>query len=233
MRNTLLLFVILFTTSLFSQNTEINLKFNQNQFQVKQTAFSYQGNYTSEIIATDKNFSYKISNVGEPALPTYTINVAVPYGAEFRNVNINYQTEAFNNNIVVEPTQPQIPLSQTERPERTEPKASVYSSSNTYPSNIVEYLGTSLMNQYEYFTFSVSPLIYNPASKSIEIITNISITIDYTGTTRTAKGKDDGSFHNLMKSLVVNPNDVEHSSSLRSPTDANDVKYLIITTDYC
>jgi len=228
MRKIFFAFLLLCFVFANSQTKNINLKFNSSDFKQSKTEFVYNGTQTTLLINDNSNYFYK-QNIGEPFLPFYKVMVSVPYGAEFTNVNITYNTANFASNIVVEPTQHLMPSSSIEEPERVKPKTEIYTNNANYPSNIVSFTGKIKMNRYAMFTFEVSPFIYNPVTKNLDITTDISININYTNTNVQPVGTDDGTFYNLVKSKVVNKNDVPELNNYRSPTNPDDVKYLIVT----
>jgi len=220
--------------SVFSQNSSINFKkisldFKIEELSLVQTEYKYNDDYTTAIkYDPRKYFTYQTT--GEPALPRLPVNLFIPENAVFKNVNITYDKTLIGTNIIVEPVQNLIPFSKPDHEfKRVEPNEEVYGSNLQYPKNIVDYSGTHEMSRYKYFSFNISPLMYYPSSGELYIAENLMITINYvlSGQKKTARW-DDGTFINMMKNLVINPDDLP-DTGFREPR-ADDVKYLIVTS---
>ena len=211
------------TSLIYSQRKEINISFSRDDFK-----FITKKSFTN-ITFKSSDYYYK-ENLGAPALPYYLINLSVPDGARFLNVEYNYETEFFADNITIQPTQHLIPINKSDTlPPKVEPLESIYGSAESFPENIVQYTSTQLMSQYRFFTFEISPFIYYPLQKKLFIIKNIQIIVTYDLTDyRDTYRRDNGIFYNLLKEQVINPSDFIISKLI--PKSIDDIEYLIITS---
>lgn len=218
----LILILIIITSLIYAQKKVIDISFSQDDFK-----FITKDGFTA-ITFKSSDYYYK-ENLGAPALPYYLINLSVPDGARFLNVEYNYETEFFADNITIQPTQHLIPTNKPDTlPPKVEPLESIYKSAEPFPENIVQYTSTQLMSQYRFFTFEISPFIYYPLQKKLFIIKNIQIIVKYDLTDyRDTYRWDKGTFYNLLKDQVINSSDLTLS---KSPKSIDDVEYLIITS---
>jgi len=220
--NIILMIAIINTSFIYGQKKIIHISFSQDDFK----SITKDG-YT-RIAFKGFDYYYK-ENLGAPALPYYLINLSVPDGARFLNVEYNYETELFADNITIQPTQHLIPTNKHDTlPPKVEPLSSIYGSPVPFPENITQYTSTQLMSQYRFFTFEISPFIYYPLQKKLFIIKSIQISVIYDLTDyRDTYRWDNGTFYNFLKDQIINPSDLNLS---KSPKNINDVEYLIITS---
>lgn len=207
---------------------KIGLDFSKEQFQLKNSGFESKGQITKEIIPAEAGF-YLNEIVGAPALPVHSSAVAMPNGAVFKSVTLDYDKELIASDIVIEPTQKLVTTNKMDDPYlRVEADETIYNSNAQYPVNSVDYNGTEYTSDYTIFNFSVSPLIYNPVEKKLYLLKNISLNVEYDlNGNRNVKRWDDGIFSEIVKDKVINPQDVV-KTSVREAKDG-DVEYLIIT----
>ena len=113
--NIILMIAIINTSFIYGQKKVINISFSQDDFK----SITKDG-YT-RIAFKGFDYYYK-ENLGAPALPYYLINLSVPDGAKFLNVEYNYETELFADNITIQPTQHLIPTNKHDTlPPKVEP----------------------------------------------------------------------------------------------------------------
>lgn len=218
----LIAFLLLSTTNIFSQNSAYTISFEKTDFNLKESGeFSeFEINGSEYIMET---------SAGKPALPYLPVNYVVPFGSEFVTIDFTYDSVLFAENITIKPTQQIIPLiPNLSLPEKVKPLKNIYKSSDPFPKTIIENTSTQRMSKYEFFTFEVSPFIYYPLEKQIYLIKNLRVNISYNLNSSQAGSNrfDDGTFYNILKDEVVNPEVLNFENSNYIP---NRINYLIIT----
>lgn len=218
----IVLFFLFASINIFSQNSGFTINFDKNDFGLKVSGeFSeFEFNKTDYIMETC---------AGKPALPYLPVNYVVPYGSEYVKIDFTYDSVLFAENIIIKPTQQIIPLiPNLSLPEKVKPLKNIYKSSDPFPKIIIENTSTQKMNNYEFFTFEISPFIYYPLKKQIFLIKNLQVNISYNlNSTHPNQNRfDDGTFYNILKDEVINP---ESLSFDNSKYFNNNINYLIIT----
>ena len=209
-------------TTVLSQNSGFTINFDKTDFSLKVSdefsEFEIKG--TEYIMET---------SAGKPALPYLPVNYVVPYGSEFIKIDFTYDSVLFAENITIKPTQKIIPLiPNITLPKKVKPLKNIYKSSDPFPKIIIENTSTQKMNNYEFFTFVVSPFIYYPQKKQIYLIKNLQVNVSYNSNSTSSNQNryDDGTFYNILKDEVVNPEVLSFENPNYIP---NRVNYLIIT----
>jgi len=216
------LLFLLSSTKVFSQNSGFTINFDKTDFTLKNSGeFSeFDINGTEYIMEID---------AGKPALPYLPINFVVPNGSEYVTIDFTYDSVLFAENITIKPTQQIIPLKPNITfPKKVKPSKNIYKSSSPFPKIIIENTSTQKMNNYEFFTFEVSPFIYYPLKKQIYLIKNLQVNVSYNlNSSQTGQNRfDDGTFYNILKDEVINPEALNFENSNYIP---NRINYLIIT----
>ncbi|MBI9039383.1 MAG: hypothetical protein JEY97_14710 [Bacteroidales bacterium] len=215
------LFFLLSSTTVLSQNSGFTINFDKTDFDLKDSGeFSeFDINGTEYIMEID---------AGKPALPYLPVNYVVPYGSEYVTIDFTYDSVLFAENITIKPTQQIIPLKPNiPLPKKVKPLKNIYKSFGPFPVRIIKNTSTQKMNNYEFFTFEVSPFIYYPLEKQIYLIKNLQVNVSYTSNSTPLNQNrfDDGTFYNILKDEVINPEvlNFENSNYI-----SNRINYLII-----
>jgi hypothetical protein len=218
----LIAFLLVSSTNIFSQNSGFTINFDKTDFSLKKLGeFSeFDINGTEYIMET---------SAGKPALPYLPVNYVVPYGSEYVTIEFTYDSVLFAENITIKPTQQIIPLiPNLSLPEKVQPLKNIYKSSDPFPKTIIENTSTQKMSKYEFFTFEVSPFIYYPLENKIFLVKNLQVNISYNlnSTPSNQNRFDDGTFYNILKDEVINPEVLcfDNSNYIN-----NNINYLIIT----
>lgn len=226
MRKVILVFFLVSIVAhwLHAEHKSIVLSYNSSDFTYSQTESGGQIQHLGS-----NNIAY-INPPGAPNLPVHLVMVSVPIEAEFSSISFTYNVTDFRNNISISPTQPKLPISVEIDSLYFVPPDPAYYSSNQYPSDPCVYVSTHIMRTYKIFCFQVSPFIYFPTTNQLKLITSGELSLTYSTSYQPDPNRwDDGSRADLVRKLVVNPEDVTNSP-LPEPLET-DVKYLIITKE--
>ena len=180
-------------------------------------------------------------SVGEPALPMKSIYLVIPPTAQITGISVvSSKDREIEGEYTILPAQPPVPTSSLTYQNETRfvaQKASVYSSSDSYPEDIFRYTGEGNLRGYKIVSLVLFPIQYVPVEKKLVFYTNITLCINYT-TTPEAWSKDataasrNSRFTSIVKKTVSNPDSVDtYQNFVRSTGAHDDVKYVIITND--
>ena len=115
---------------------------------------------------------------GFPLLPHFGAEILLPQGEEAHTLNIvsvEYYPQL--KNVVVKPAGKQFPLYEKAVNYQPKPNMKIYRSNEEYPENITENLKTNYLAGHSLSSFSLCPLRYNPALKTVKLIKKIVIEI--------------------------------------------------------
>lgn len=180
-------------------------------------------------------------SVGEPALPMKSIYLVIPPTAQITGISVvSSKDREIEGEYTILPAQPPVPTSSLTYQNETRfvaQKASVYSSSDSYPGDIVRYTGEGNLRGYKIVSLVLFPIQYVPVEKKLVFYTNITLCINYTATPEaldedvTAASRN-SRFTSIVKKTVSNPDSVDtYQNFVRSTGAHDDVKYVIITND--
>lgn len=232
---TALALLALATLNLSAAMKSFTVEFDGNDFEVR------NGDVYSWIVFDGDDYFYQ-ENFGEPQLPKKLIRLAVPDGAQFTGLDYTFETEAYDDEIFVNPMQYFRNSDESYVPPKIDPNEAIYNSNSPYPEELVEHTSTQLMSSYRFMTFAVSPFVYYPQSRELKIIKKITVTVNYnTGDTRDTERWDDGTFLRLLSDFVINPADLVPGGIIENPEEKkskqnstmngdDDYDYLIITS---
>jgi len=219
MKRTLLLLFLLITISLSADWVEVkdssNLFESNSTRSLETTTINFQlDGYDYEIlekngIAFSKIFHENEGRVlteGMPDLPRFTRLIAIPDQGEVSFEIINSDSD-IKQNIIVYPRQALI-AENGDYDRSFKINEEYYKSGDIFPSNQVEVGTPAIMRDHRIVAVTINPFRYNPQSKELEIITNISIKLKVNGkggeNTITINRKPSRSFQNLYKGSILN-----------------------------
>ena len=205
---------------------KFELEFSGDDFQLQKS-----GEFS--LINVEKDDYFLSDNPGEPAIPYYAANLAVPGNAEFSDLDFKYDLKKIADNVVLKPVQHIVKVSNMSKEHSfVEPDMKIYESNAQFPEKVVEYTASSDMSKYRYFGFKVSPFVYYPESRELYLVTNLRVNVEYEhGKAISSKRWDNGLFGSMLSSMVINPEDVTIDTSVKDPADADIAKYIIITSE--
>ncbi|MDD3536116.1 MAG: C25 family cysteine peptidase [Candidatus Cloacimonetes bacterium] len=223
MKKTFLLIMVLLTMKcLMAETLTLLRNYQQDDYNIEILADS-----TAVIHAVNPDFTYS-NEVGAPSLPYDTIWIAVPPNSTFNNISYNILSQEAIGVYDVFPTQQAKAISDTSSVEMINRNDSSYYLMNQYPTDNCTYANCTQYGNISLLCVMVCPFVYSPQTGALELITNISMNIDYTqtenyGTLLPNQGE-------FIQSIVVNPGDVliDYDQARYSH---GDIKYLIVTSD--
>ena len=174
-----------------------------------------------------------------PMLPVKSFSLAIPTGAEVKNIKATYsEKKDLQGDFDILPVQEPIPISKSSQARFTPKNSSIYSSSSQFPGKLFEYSGEGNLRGQRILSVNVYPLQYNPAGKKLTFYENIEIEVIYTHNgSQFVKNEKAGQdeFISMAKKLVSNPEDINMSSV---PTEEatgllpiESVEHVIITSE--
>lgn len=174
-----------------------------------------------------------------PMLPVKSFSLAVPKGAEIKNIKEIYsQKRKLKGDFNIFPVQEPVPLDNSVKPKFTAENSSIYSSSSLFPGKLFEYAGEGNLRDYGILSINVYPLQYNPAEKKLTFYENIEIEVTYVSASPLVKNEkaDQDEFALMAKKIVSNPEDVDASSFAAEEKASGllpleNADYVIITND--
>ncbi|RKZ19658.1 hypothetical protein DRQ17_00610 [bacterium] len=208
-------------------------------------------NYSPSSLTFSKKKGYDIvklkgafltGKIGEPTYPVFSYTVALPPGAEVEKTEIlEIEKKVIPGVFNLYPYQPPVPFSKRPSEYKFIPLNPDMPVRNTpYPDEIIQNIHTGNKSGFRLCRFHVSPLIYTPAKKMLELITHIKIRLYYSedkSKERRLPSRVIEHMSKRVKEIVINPKDVdkykselirtENSGSKALP--AGDYDYVIIT----
>ncbi|MCK5117635.1 MAG: hypothetical protein KAR44_13645, partial [Candidatus Aegiribacteria sp.] len=198
--------------------------------------FSEAGIYT-RITGTGMRLT---SVIGAPSLPAYSETIALPAGCLATVIEIaytRYNTAQGMYNIL--PNQTPLAFSDEWNGIPDEPDPDIYNSSSFYPLNPLEFAGSSVILGIPVAYVSVFPVRWNPASRTIEILTDLTVRVTYesspeASTVLRRSLQSEFRSQEIVRNTVVNPDGVSCSgASIVNSKDLSFGEYVIIaTTEY-
>ncbi len=159
--------------------------------------------------------------VGAPEVPVQSVRFVLPYGAQVTGVHILTKIgKEVAGKFLLSYVQPPVILSQTAVRQVTQPNPEIYLSDEPYPKNIIEYRGTGFFENHQICELLFYPVQYFPQSQKLLFYPSITVAVSYEG------GVDRGTQGELLKKIVVNPEDVVIGGDGR---DNGYFDYVIIT----
>jgi hypothetical protein len=170
------------------------------------------------------------STVGNPRLPRAALHVLMPPGATVTRVEVtSCESKQLPGTYDIFPAQLPIPISHIGTSHRfAPPNPAVYSSNTPYPERIVECTGTGTMSGYRIASLLVHPLQYIPSEGKLTLHENVRFILYYTidkSVTKRMPRKKAELFAHAVRSLVVNPEDVDIFTPPVKPLDVRTDKY--------
>ena len=155
--------------------------------------------------------------VGSPILPRISVKLLIPPGATSTKVEIiSYEKEIISGDFNIFPAQPPMKIGAREIPEFVEPNPAVYESKEPYPGKLVsDKIHNGTKCGYRIADFFIYPLEYIPKEKKLILYTKIRYRIYYEEGKWPVKKitqRQKELFGKNVKSMVINPEDIEHWS---------------------
>jgi hypothetical protein len=153
-RNIVVWILLLMPAGLLAQEILVlDLEFSRDEFRIVQTE---EGRLSLE--ALDDDYYYGVG-ADIPALPLRTVRVLVPNGAEFSGLDYSSEEILISGSTFLEPVPALRTLSERSGISADPPRSVPYTGS--FPEHVITYTGTGIQRGYTWFSFQVSPFIYN------------------------------------------------------------------------
>jgi len=193
--------------------------------------FDYRDGYS---LITLKGCNLTLQEVGKPIIPFANLNVLIPPSAEITNIEIlDLKRTEIPGEYLLYPAQEPIPTSfQGEKP-FISPDVATYQLTSEYPAKITEIIPSGNKSEFRIGGVFLYPVQYIPNQKKLVLYERIKIKINY------EKGKHEVQpltqsqkelFSNEVKTLVINPEDINRFSPPIRVTDNPDADYIILTS---
>jgi len=124
------------------------------------------------------------SKVGMPELPVYRTFIGLPKGATNIKIRVIEATKDRINTKVIVPVQPPLIDSSTIAAPPFTMNKKFYSKDIIYPRNSAKLVKAGKMHGNLMYQLTISPLRYNPKSKTLIISKNITVQVSYKSATR-------------------------------------------------
>jgi len=173
--------------------------------------------------------------IGNPLLPINLNTVCIPANATVTKVEVrSIHSVEIPGEYLIYPVQPGIPLNLAGPVVFRAPNFSVYSSKAAYPEKLVTYSPTGNKSGYRLSDFILYPLQYLPRAKKLLLHTTLEVKITYQGgeiTPPVLTEKQIEIYGKEIRSLVINPEDINAFAPSTRKTLQGDLEYVIITGD--
>jgi len=173
---------------------------------------------------------------GAPSLPVFTAKIALPTGCAATEIKvIDAAYSEIRGYFTVLPARPHFPLSIEHIIHPLEPDPDIYTSSESYPLSAVEFMNSSVIMGIPVAYINVYPVKWNPASRTIEILTSLTVNVTYennpaASTVLRRSVRSELRSQEIVRNSVVNPENVAYSGA--DIVDSRDLlygEYVIIT----
>ncbi|MGB4239012.1 MAG: C25 family cysteine peptidase, partial [Candidatus Hydrothermia bacterium] len=126
-----------------------------------------------------------LQELGKPELPAWRDFIEVPYGADVNIKIVSVKTEKVSLSergidYKLKPTFPPVPKIQGAKPEFVVDEKT-YSQDEFYPTSFAEVKYAGLMRGHNLYTIDVYPIRYNPVRNELEIVTEITAEVTFSG----------------------------------------------------
>ncbi len=196
--------IVLSFTVLSAGERIVRLNFNPDNVRL--------GNSKGYVTVSYEDNGY-VNPFGAPMLPSKAVMVLVPSNSAYEGYEVlSVDTKSLGKGYRVMPQQKPVPISFKVPQEFIEPDSKIYSNNAFYPESPVKFTHVGNMSGFRLASFLVYPVIYNPVTGELKAITSISFRVKYEEGKRSVNPitvRQLGTVRNLLKSLVVNPQDID------------------------
>jgi hypothetical protein len=168
-----------------------------------------------------------LTEFGKPMLPSKELKIALPAGMAVKSVQVMNTTEVeIPGEFLIFPAQPPLKIGDSDKNvDFIEPDKDIYSSSQPYPSKLVEFTQQTDFAGQGIAVIGVYPLQYVPSEKRLKLYTSISLVIEGVGgyecgdyLSPNISEKNRKIYEQMVKDMVVNPQDVQLNTVLKLST---------------
>jgi len=174
--------------------------------------------------------------VGDPLLPAKIVYISVPPGSKLENLNIKvHQKKTLEHPFNLLPKQPESPTSHNIKKDPVAISSDLTASDQPFPESPVQFIETATLRGHSMLVFRIWPLQYIPATGSVIVNEHFEWQFSARPGHFPARKyiKPSPVMDKLLEHTVINPDQIETSSTLLSQTSeaplSEDCDYLIIT----
>jgi hypothetical protein len=196
----------------------------------------YRAEFSADELSFDKLKGYDmvtlknaefLAELAKPMLPSKEIKIALPSGMAVTSVHIvNTEKEEIPGEFNIFPAQPPIRIGLSDKDvDFIEPDDQIYTSSQPYPSNLVEFVHQSDLAGQGIAIIQLYPLQYIPDERKLTLYTSITLVIegvggyecgDYLSPNISEGGRK--TYEQMIKDMVQNPEDVQLTTGSKMST---------------
>lgn len=197
---------------------------------------TYTVQFSQEDLSFDKLQGYDIVKLrdadfltepGKPKMPSKGFKIALPLGMAVKSVYVTEtKTEEISGEYNIFPSQPPIKIGSSDSDaDFVEPEKEIYTSSQPYPSKLVEFVHQTDLAGQGIGVFQLYPLQYVPSEKRLTLYTSITFIIegvsgyqcgDYLSPNISERGKE--TYQQMIQEMVKNPEEVQLNTALKMST---------------
>ncbi|MEO0009527.1 MAG: C25 family cysteine peptidase [candidate division WOR-3 bacterium] len=175
-----------------------------------------------------------LREAGKPILPCWSFTLVIPQGMRVGQVRV---TEDGVTSIKAEyppyPAQPPVPVSASELPSFVSPQREIYQGTQPWPSERYWISPVGIKSGFRLVNIVIYPVRYDPVNGSYLISQNFRVEVTYEPDPAaefiSLTGKQLKLFSAAVKSLVINPEDVNRYAPPEKTADFGTYDYVIIT----
>ncbi len=127
------------------------------------------------IIASEGSYFYS-EEPDKPALPSRSVDILVPEGAELIDFDFSFETEEYPQEMRL--SKNELPLSFNDA-NGANINVSASAFSGTFPQEVLSYNSKEMMQGYTWLNFTVSPFLYDSQSGILSLIHHLKIILTY------------------------------------------------------
>jgi hypothetical protein len=161
------------------------------------------------------NGATSIPIAGMPALPQFSVNIAIPQNMRVRAVDAEpTMKESIAGRFYILPAQPPSSGTADSVPAFVPPSATVYSSHYPYPSQVCQFAAQGSMSGYNIATILARPVNYLPAESTLTLYGEIKVRLSLEAAELghlPVGNRDSATARNIERDLassVINPEDL-------------------------
>ncbi len=199
------LFIMLLSFTILQAGEKI-IKFSFDPAKVK------LGSEKGYVTVTYEDFGYT-NPFGAPMLPSRGVAVLIPAGSSFNGFEIvSMETKYIGTGYKVIPQQKPVPISFKVPEKFIGPDKKIYEKDAFYPEIPVKFGKVGNMGGFSLASFIVYPVIYNPVSGELRVITSLVLKVKYQEGARSVNPITINQLNLIrgqLKGFVVNPEDID------------------------
>lgn len=214
-------------------------------YDIDDFSLSYDGN-GALCIGTSRHIVDYGPDLSAPGLPLIPVSVLIPDGCAYRDFSVVQDKTLYSENVIVAPVPVPVPTSALASASADADWPMPEYDRTLYPQASVGYVGTSDFGGCRVVSFLLSPFEYDAGSRRLYFTDSFTLEIQLTQGTAGASAprRADGSMRDVVRSIIVNAEDLEDyspaspSADAGARTDANaednnyteQIDYIVITS---